>query len=82
MLKMKTECELCAGALAGDDQAWICSYECTYCTDCEVPSMPAPIAGASWCLAHGAPPERPRSPRGCRRASRDGSVVDVTDKSI
>ncbi|WP_020790007.1 DUF1272 domain-containing protein [Gordonia sp. NB41Y] len=34
MLKMKTECELCAGALAGDDQAWICSYECTYCTDC------------------------------------------------
>ena len=34
MLKMKTECELCAEHLAGDSQAWICSYECTYCSAC------------------------------------------------
>ena len=35
MLKMKSACELCAGNLAGDGQAWICSYECTYCSDCQ-----------------------------------------------
>jgi len=35
MLKMKTECEICAGPLAGDGTAWICSYECTYCAGCK-----------------------------------------------
>lgn len=34
MLKMKNTCELCAEALVGDGEAWICSYECTYCTGC------------------------------------------------
>ena len=34
MLKMKNTCKLCAEALVGDGEAWICSYECTYCTGC------------------------------------------------
>ncbi|WP_324610708.1 DUF1272 domain-containing protein [Mycobacteroides abscessus] len=35
MLKMKTKCELCTQKLADDATAWICSYECTYCPDCQ-----------------------------------------------
>ncbi len=34
MLKMLTKCELCRADLAADGEAWICSYECTYCADC------------------------------------------------
>jgi len=34
MLRMKTECELCATTLTPDAPAWICSYECTYCPRC------------------------------------------------
>lgn len=45
MLKMKTECELCAGALDGDGEAWICSYECTYCTDCHATLKACPNCG-------------------------------------
>ncbi|MEV0432391.1 DUF1272 domain-containing protein [Nocardia sp. NPDC050413] len=36
MLKMKTTCELCAGQLRNDGEAFICSYECTYCPACTV----------------------------------------------
>jgi len=35
MLKLKPACERCGRALpphSGD--AWICSFECTFCTDC------------------------------------------------
>ncbi|MEE6194952.1 DUF1272 domain-containing protein [Mycolicibacterium sp. 120320] len=32
---MKTECELCRARLRDDSQAWICSYECTYCAACQ-----------------------------------------------
>jgi hypothetical protein len=33
-LKMKRECERCRGALAADGEAYICSFECTFCASC------------------------------------------------
>jgi hypothetical protein len=33
-LEMKPACERCAAALAQDGEAWICSYECTWCRRC------------------------------------------------
>lgn len=33
-LEMKPSCERCQRALAADKEAYICSYECTYCPDC------------------------------------------------
>ncbi|MFQ5775503.1 MAG: DUF1272 domain-containing protein [Kiloniellaceae bacterium] len=33
-LDMKPACERCAAALTPDGQAYICSYECTFCRDC------------------------------------------------
>ncbi|MGI9102526.1 MAG: DUF1272 domain-containing protein [Terriglobales bacterium] len=33
---MKTQCEICHKALALDSEAYICSYECTYCPKCAV----------------------------------------------
>ena len=35
MLDMRTSCEHCAKALPMEsEEALICSYECTFCTDC------------------------------------------------
>lgn len=34
MLKMKPLCERCAAQLRLMDQAYICSYECTFCAQC------------------------------------------------
>ncbi|NLE80075.1 MAG: DUF1272 domain-containing protein [Rhodococcus sp.] len=34
MLKMHDTCELCGTAVEAGGEAWICSYECTYCTTC------------------------------------------------
>ena len=34
MLQMKTRCETCSADLRHDGEAWICSYECTFCGDC------------------------------------------------
>jgi len=35
MLEMRTSCEHCAKALPmGSEEAVICSYECTFCTEC------------------------------------------------
>jgi hypothetical protein len=31
---MKDKCELCGKALAFLAEAYICSYECTYCPEC------------------------------------------------
>lgn len=31
---MKTECQSCMVALSLQDDAYICSYECTFCVDC------------------------------------------------
>ena len=35
-LEMRTECERCGALLAGDAEALICSFECTFCPDCGV----------------------------------------------
>lgn len=34
MLEMRPECERCHGPLAADGEAFICSFECTFCQDC------------------------------------------------
>lgn len=34
MLEMKTECEKYARALEPMSEAFVCSYECTFCPDC------------------------------------------------
>jgi len=33
-LQMKTRCERCQAALAQNESAYICSYECTFCSGC------------------------------------------------
>jgi len=33
-LEMRGRCERCGAALKPDDDAFICSYECTFCTAC------------------------------------------------
>jgi hypothetical protein len=33
-LEMKPACETCDTSLAADGEAYICSYECTFCADC------------------------------------------------
>jgi hypothetical protein len=33
-MEMREKCEACESALAGDDVAYICSYECTWCEAC------------------------------------------------
>lgn len=33
-LEMREICEKCEGALAWGAQAFICSFECTFCPDC------------------------------------------------
>ena len=33
-LEMKPVCEKCSTVLSHDAEAYICSYECTFCPDC------------------------------------------------
>jgi len=33
-LEIKTTCEKCGRPLAADGEAYICSYECTFCPEC------------------------------------------------
>ncbi len=33
-LEMREECERCECVLAADGEAFICSYECTFCAEC------------------------------------------------
>ncbi|MFP6742951.1 MAG: DUF1272 domain-containing protein [Alphaproteobacteria bacterium] len=33
-LEMREQCETCERALSHQDEAHICSYECTFCGDC------------------------------------------------
>jgi hypothetical protein len=33
-LELRLECERCGAALAPDGEAYICSYECTFCSEC------------------------------------------------
>jgi uncharacterized protein len=35
-LEMKLLCEKCGRTLAPGDEAYICSYECTFCPSCTV----------------------------------------------
>ena len=37
-LEMKVRCEKCAATLRADEEAYICSYECTFCAECAVNS--------------------------------------------
>ena len=40
MLQLRPNCECCNTDLAGDsDDAWICSFECTFCTRCTQESL-------------------------------------------
>lgn len=35
MLELKPDCETCGKALPPESvEAWICSFECTFCTEC------------------------------------------------
>jgi hypothetical protein len=34
VLEMKQSCERCEAVLAHDAEAYICSYECTFCSEC------------------------------------------------
>jgi hypothetical protein len=33
-MKMKAACESCQGALPHEAEAYVCSYECTFCPAC------------------------------------------------
>ena len=33
-LELRPVCERCGAALAADGEAYICSYECTFCSAC------------------------------------------------
>lgn len=33
-LQMKSACERCETGLAPEGEAWICSFECTFCAPC------------------------------------------------
>jgi uncharacterized protein len=33
-LEMRDRCERCSGTLASNEEAYICSYECTFCPRC------------------------------------------------
>jgi hypothetical protein len=35
-LEMKKECEKCGRALPAAGEAYICTYECTFCRECSV----------------------------------------------
>jgi hypothetical protein len=35
-LRMKSACERCTESLPEQAEAFICSYECTFCSDCAV----------------------------------------------
>jgi len=34
MLKMKARCQQCSDATPATGEAWICSFECTWCRRC------------------------------------------------
>ena len=53
-LEMRETCEKCGAALAHDGEAYVCSYECTFCADC------ARAAGSVCPNCGGEPARRPR----------------------
>ena len=34
MLELRPNCERCDKDLPAEAEAWICTFECTFCTDC------------------------------------------------
>lgn len=80
MLQLRPNCECCNVDLAGDSsQAYICSFECTFCASCasEVLHGKCPNCGgelvrrparaAEKLLKYPASPERVFKPQGCGR---------------
>jgi uncharacterized protein len=61
-LEMRTECERCGKSLTEDGPAAICSYECTFCTDCasEMDHV-CPNCGGELVARPRRPPERTRA---------------------
>lgn len=59
-LELKSECEKCGNEVGPDSEAFICSYECTFCVACtdEMRSV-CPNCGGELVRR----PRRPRRPR-------------------
>ena len=72
MLEMREECERCEGSLSADGPAVICSFECTFCTNCagELENRCPNCAGELVSR-----PDGRRSPRSIPAA---GGVVDLS----
>lgn len=57
-LEMRGACERCGAKLVPEEPAWICVYECTFCTDCtEAMQHVCPNCGGELV-------QRPRPPSG------------------
>jgi uncharacterized protein len=78
MLDLKPNCECCDRDLPPDSRdAWICSFECTFCTECvdsklarRCPNcggefVPRPIRPAAALQRHPASQQRVFKPQGC-----------------
>ena len=72
-LAMKTSCEKCLVGLAHDSDAFICSYECTFCPEC------AASVGGTCPNCRGelvARPTRSELPRASASSVRHGALVE------
>ena len=66
-IRMKTSCEACERALLLEGEAYICSFECTFCPDCAASARHiCPNCGGELLLR----PRRKRSPYIVRRIRR------------
>jgi two-component system, LytTR family, sensor kinase len=69
MLEMKARCEKCAAALRVQGEAYICSYECTFCPECALSShLVCPHCGGELFS---------RPPRRITSANSESSGVDI-----
>jgi uncharacterized protein len=69
-LEMRKVCERCGAALVSDGEAYICTYECTFCPDCtQAMSAICPNCGGELV-------RRPR-PNPARRPSTSDSVAQI-----
>jgi hypothetical protein len=62
-LDMRAKCERCGSELSLSDEAYICSYECTFCKNCskEMKKVSVRIAAGNWCVARGGKSENDKS---------------------
>jgi uncharacterized protein len=78
MLQLRPNCECCDTDLAGDSgDAWICSFECTFCTKCAGETLHGkcpncggelvrrPRRSAGKLVANPASTQRVSKPQGC-----------------